>query len=55
MVRAWYMDDESTDQRLEHHKSPPEFLSLEDLYKRTGVEYFKVGNYNISSFNTDIQ
>lgn len=42
MVRAWYMDDEPTDQRLEHHRNPPEFLTLEELHKITGVEYFKV-------------
>lgn len=42
MVRAWYMDDEPTDQRLEHHRNPPQFLALDELYKITGVEYFKV-------------
>ncbi|XP_076678064.1 acireductone dioxygenase 1 [Andrena cerasifolii] len=42
MVRAWYMDNSDADQRLEHYKEPPEFLSLLDLYKITGVEYFKV-------------
>ena len=42
MVRAWYMDEELTDQRLEHNKSPPEFIELDLLYKKTGVEYFKV-------------
>lgn len=42
MVQAWYMDEETNDQRLEHHRNPPEYLSLEDLHKKTGVEYFKV-------------
>lgn len=42
MVRAWYMDDEPTDQRLEHQRNPPQFLTLEELFKITGVEYFKV-------------
>ncbi|XP_054008481.1 acireductone dioxygenase [Hylaeus anthracinus] len=42
MVRAWYMDNSDADQRLEHYKEPPEFLSLEDLFKKTGVEYFKI-------------
>lgn len=42
MVQAWFMDNETSDQRLEHHRNPPEFISLEDLYKKTGVEYFKV-------------
>lgn len=42
MVRAWYMDDEETDQRLEHHKVPPEFVDMKDVFSRTGVEYYKV-------------
>ena len=42
MVRAWYMDNSDADQRLEHHKEPPEFLSLLELFKITGVEYFEV-------------
>uniref|UniRef100_A0A2A4K8L0 Acireductone dioxygenase n=1 Tax=Heliothis virescens TaxID=7102 RepID=A0A2A4K8L0_HELVI len=50
MVQAWYMDEEKTDQRLEHHKNPPEYVSLEDLYKKTGVEYFKL---NIDTYTTD--
>lgn len=44
MVKAWYMDDETSDQRLEHHRTPPEYLSLEELYKKTGVEYFNVSS-----------
>ncbi|BES96630.1 Hypothetical protein NTJ_09442 [Nesidiocoris tenuis] len=44
MVQAWYMDSSTEDQRLEHHKDPPEFLSLEKLYKLTGVEYFDFKN-----------
>jgi 1,2-dihydroxy-3-keto-5-methylthiopentene dioxygenase len=27
---------------LEHHRQPPQFLDLDELYKATGVEYFKV-------------
>lgn len=42
MVSAWFMDDSDSDQRLEHHKSPPEFLDLEQLRRRTGVLYWKV-------------
>lgn len=42
MVRAWYMDDEKTDQRLEHHRTPPKFIEINELYKKTGVEYFQV-------------
>lgn len=42
MVRAWYMNDSSEDQRLPHHFSPPEYVGLKELHKETGVEYFKV-------------
>lgn len=42
MVRAWYMDNEETDQRLEHQRNPPEFLDVDELFERTGVEYFQV-------------
>lgn len=42
MVQAWYMDSSNEDQRMEHHRDPPEYVGLEDLYKLTGVEYFKV-------------
>uniref|UniRef100_A0A0A9WLD7 acireductone dioxygenase (Fe(2+)-requiring) n=1 Tax=Lygus hesperus TaxID=30085 RepID=A0A0A9WLD7_LYGHE len=42
MVKAWYMDDSSEDQRLEHHRSPPEFVDLAVLEKSTGVEYIKI-------------
>ncbi|XP_033242967.1 1,2-dihydroxy-3-keto-5-methylthiopentene dioxygenase-like [Drosophila miranda] len=43
MVKVWFMDDEqATDQRLEHHRSPPDYLELPELYQKTGVEYFKI-------------
>lgn len=42
MVRAWYMDNDSSDQRLEHHRNPPQFLTITELYEASGVEYFKV-------------
>lgn len=42
MVRAWYMDNQQTDQRLEHHRNPPKFIDLDELQKKTGVEYFQV-------------
>lgn len=42
MGKAWYMDEDTSDQRLEHHKNPPEFISLDELYKKTGVEIFVV-------------
>lgn len=44
------MDDEKNDQRLEHHRNPPEFVSLENLFKKTGVEYFQL---NVNSYSTD--
>ncbi|XP_058835580.1 acireductone dioxygenase [Topomyia yanbarensis] len=50
MVRAWFMDNETTDQRLEHHLNPPEFLNLNELFNNTGVEHFKI---NIATFQTD--
>lgn len=50
MVQAWYMDEETNDQRLEHHRNPPEYLNLEDLHKKTGVEYFKI---NVDTYPTD--
>nr|XP_040224846.2 acireductone dioxygenase [Anopheles coluzzii] len=50
MVRAWFMDSEPTDQRLEHQLDPPKFLTLDELFKSTGVEYFKI---NIPTYDTD--
>lgn len=35
-------DDVESDQRLEHHKTPQEFVDLTELFVLTGVEYFKV-------------
>lgn len=55
MVRAWYMDNTEADQRLEHHKEPPEYISLEDLFKRTGVEYFKVDHKDYKHDNALIK
>ncbi|XP_011350276.2 1,2-dihydroxy-3-keto-5-methylthiopentene dioxygenase-like [Ooceraea biroi] len=46
MVRAWYMDNNTDDQRLEHHRQPPKFVSLEDLFTLTGVEYFQINHLN---------
>lgn len=42
MVRAWYMDNIESDQRLSHMTDPPKFLSTEELFNTTGVEHFKV-------------
>ncbi|XP_038220841.1 1,2-dihydroxy-3-keto-5-methylthiopentene dioxygenase [Zerene cesonia] len=51
MVKVWYMDDDTqSDQRLEHHRNPPEYISVNDLLKKTGVEYFKL---NVETFATD--
>jgi len=50
MVRAWYMDDSLEDQRLEHHRNPPEFLDLDQLKATTGVLYWKL---NPETFETD--
>ncbi|XP_032685933.1 1,2-dihydroxy-3-keto-5-methylthiopentene dioxygenase [Odontomachus brunneus] len=46
MVRAWYMDNSDADQRLEHHRQPAEFVSLEELFGKTGVEYFEIDHLN---------
>lgn len=43
MVQVWFMDDdEVSDQRLEHKRSPPAYMELKELYNKTGVEYFQV-------------
>lgn len=47
MVRCWFMDDKVSDQRLEHHRTPEQFCGLEDLFKKTGVEYFHVIAQNL--------
>lgn len=41
------MDSSDADQRLEHHRQPPEFVSLDHLFAVTGVEYFKVKKFAI--------
>lgn len=54
MVRAWYMDDAETDQRLEHQRDPPQFLTVDELFKQTGVEYFQVKRASgISTLNSN--
>lgn len=35
-------NDTESDQRLEHHLNPQKFVDLDNLYKETGVEYYKV-------------
>jgi hypothetical protein len=36
------MDSSEEDQRLEHHRDPPHFIVLDELFRATGVEYFEV-------------
>ncbi|THF97408.1 hypothetical protein TEA_007283 [Camellia sinensis var. sinensis] len=31
VIQAWYMDDSDEDQRLHHHRSPKEYVSLDQL------------------------
>ncbi|ALC43557.1 CG32068 [Drosophila busckii] len=42
MVNVWYMDNDTSDQRLEHKRQPPTCMELAELYTKTGVEYFKI-------------
>lgn len=51
MSRAWYMDDSTEDQRLEHHQNPPKFVALEDLKSITGVLTFKVSLFKELDYN----
>ncbi|XP_014276555.1 acireductone dioxygenase [Halyomorpha halys] len=53
MGRAWYMDDSTTDQRLEHHRNPPKFIPMDKLYEVSGVEYFSGINF-ITGENMDV-
>lgn len=46
MVKIWYMDKEESDQRLEHQLIPNQFLEPFELFKRTGVECFKIDPHN---------
>ncbi|VEN62254.1 unnamed protein product [Callosobruchus maculatus] len=52
MVRAWFVDEDPKDPRAEHHRIPPKFVSLEELYRTTGVEYFQVDPKNFQLDNT---
>lgn len=60
MVQIWYMDDEATDdQRLAHHLNPPQFLEIDELFYKTGVEYIKVrkklGSLHIVPFDSTVE
>jgi 1,2-dihydroxy-3-keto-5-methylthiopentene dioxygenase len=47
MVSAWFMNDEdSEDQRSEHHKEPPQFVDLKTLSKLTGVLHWSINADN---------
>ncbi|KAF5289438.1 hypothetical protein FQR65_LT11811 [Abscondita terminalis] len=50
MVRAWYMDSDPNDQRLEHHRNPPEFLTIDEVFRLSGVEYFSL---DVNTYKTD--
>ncbi|KAG5862023.1 hypothetical protein JTB14_034598 [Gonioctena quinquepunctata] len=50
MVRAWYMDKDPSDQRKEHHRNPPQFVDINELFKVSGIEYFKL---NIDTLRSD--
>ncbi|XP_012215408.1 acireductone dioxygenase [Linepithema humile] len=52
MVRAWYMDSSDVDQRLEHHREPPKFVSLDNLFAVTGVEYFEINHLDYETDTT---
>jgi hypothetical protein len=41
MVQVWLMDNSEEDQRAQHHRVPPQYLTIDDLQK-LGVLYWKV-------------
>ncbi|EEZ99138.2 acireductone dioxygenase [Tribolium castaneum] len=51
MVRAWYIEGDGLDNpRDEHQRLPPKFITLEDLYRITGVEHYAL---NVDTCETD--
>lgn len=42
MVAAWYMSEIKDDQRFENQQCPPKAVSMDQLYRLTGVEYYNV-------------
>ncbi|KAF8037956.1 hypothetical protein BT93_B0718 [Corymbia citriodora subsp. variegata] len=48
-IEAWFIDESDGDQRLPHHRSPPEFVSLDHLAD-VGVLYWKL---NPSDYEND--
>jgi len=51
MVKAWYMDNSIQDQREEHHRDPPQYVTIEEL-KKTGVLYYQL---NPHDYEKDLQ
>ncbi|CAG2113573.1 unnamed protein product [Medioppia subpectinata] len=55
MVKAWYIDGEElvTDEKVkrsERHLNPPQYISLDELRHRTGVQCERV---NVDKYDTD--
>ncbi|XP_046462680.1 1,2-dihydroxy-3-keto-5-methylthiopentene dioxygenase-like [Daphnia pulex] len=50
MVSAWYMDDSDEDQRLDHHKNPPQPVDMKDVVNLTGVLHWKL---NVDTYEED--
>lgn len=50
MVSAWLMDESAEDQRLDHQRSPPHPIDLDQLEKKTGVLYWKI---NVDDLEND--
>ncbi|XP_003739767.1 1,2-dihydroxy-3-keto-5-methylthiopentene dioxygenase [Galendromus occidentalis] len=53
MVRAYYMNESAEDQRLPNELSPPRPIDLDQLYRRTGVMYFKIDESDWSGESTE--
>lgn len=50
MVKAWYKNDTTEDDRLPHYQQePPTFLDLDTVHKRTGIRVWQV-----SCFTSDL-
>ena len=49
MVKAWYYNDDGTDQRLPHQHNPVKSIDLEKLKEKTGVLYWKIDADNYES------
>ncbi|XP_013183917.2 acireductone dioxygenase [Amyelois transitella] len=49
MLQAWYIDTQNGE-CLEQKKMAPKYISAEELYNKTGVEYFKL---NVETYKTD--